>query len=177
MSGTIHDRVQRELARRLDARLRIVAIDVGRPPVQVRIRVDDNIHFVDLIVSSAAHNPIHKTRGSSRIVFVRTIREEDPLFQTPCRAVSKRLRRGVADGETIRAGSEPWRPTVDWRPLREPSTPGRPFPLTGARANRGAIPRASSSSTKRATVSFRRVRIRRPAPHSQIPIRRGSGEH
>jgi hypothetical protein len=123
--------------------LRIVTIDAGRPPVQVRIRVDDNNHFVDLIVSSAAHNPIHKTRGSSRIVFVRTVHEVDPVSQSLCRAVSKRLRRVVADGETIRVGSEPW------RPLREPSTPGRPFPLTGACATRGAIPRASSSSTKR----------------------------
>jgi hypothetical protein len=48
MSDTIHDRVQRELARRLDARLRIVTIDAGRQPVQVPIRVDDNNHFVDL---------------------------------------------------------------------------------------------------------------------------------
>jgi hypothetical protein len=93
--------------RRLDARLRIVTIDAGRQPVQVRIRVDDNNHFVDLIASSAAHNPIQKTRGSSRIVLVRTIHEVDPVFQTLWMAVSKRLRRVVADGETIRTGSEP----------------------------------------------------------------------
>jgi hypothetical protein len=169
MRRTTGDRVQRALVRRHDARLRIVTIDAGRPPVQVPIRVDDNNHVVDLIVSSSAHNPIHKTRGSSRIVFVRTIHEVDPVFQTPCRAVSKRLRRVVADGETIRAGSEPWWPTVYWRPLREPSTPGCPFPLTGACAKRGAIPRASSSSTKRATVSFCHDLLR--------GVRRSAGEY
>jgi hypothetical protein len=104
MSGTTHDRVQRALVRRLDERLRIVTIDAGRQPVQVRIRVDDNNHFIDPIVSSAAHNRTHKTRGSSRIVFVRTIHEVDPVFQTPCRAVSKGLRRVVAEGQRIRGG-------------------------------------------------------------------------